>query len=77
MRLTRRLVRDTEDRGRTAAAVIQQYYRTVRPMHEEWVEPSKSHADLIVQTNHHSLDVAVKVLTNHLRVESGVENVQK
>ena len=42
-------------------------------MHEEWVEPSKLYADLIVQTNHHSLDVAVKVLANHLRVESGME----
>ncbi len=73
MRLTRRLVRDTDERGRTAAAVIQQYYGTVRPMHEEWVEPSKLYADLIVQTNHHSLDVAVKVLANHLRVESGME----
>jgi uridine kinase len=73
VRLTRRMTRDTEERGRTFAEVIEQYHATVRPMHNEWVEPSKKHADLIVQTSNHSLDVAVKTLSNHLRVEAGIQ----
>jgi uridine kinase len=64
--------RDIAERGRTVTEVIEQYHATVRPMHEEWVEPSKKHADLIVQTNNHSLDIAVKTLSNHLRAEAGI-----
>jgi uridine kinase len=48
VRLMRRLCRDMEQRGRTFAQVREQYYATVRPMHLEFVEPSKRHADLIV-----------------------------
>jgi uridine kinase len=48
IRLVRRLTRDIELRGRTAESVIEQYLRTVRPMHEEFVEPSKRFADLII-----------------------------
>jgi uridine kinase len=48
VRLARRLVRDTTERGRDAAAVKRQFARTVRPMHEQFVEPSRRHADIIV-----------------------------
>ncbi len=48
IRLMRRLVRDIEERGRTVDSVIKQYMTTVRPMHEEFVEPSKRYADLII-----------------------------
>ncbi len=48
IRFIRRLQRDIEERGRTAASVIQQYQTTVRPMHLEFVEPSKRYADVII-----------------------------
>ncbi len=48
IRFIRRLQRDVRERGRTPEMVIEQYMRTVRPMHLEFVEPSKRYADLIV-----------------------------
>jgi uridine kinase len=48
IRFLRRLTRDIESRGRSLKSVIDQYLNTVRPMHEEFVEPSKRHADLII-----------------------------
>lgn len=48
IRFVRRLTRDIESRGRSLQSVIHQYLTTVRPMHEEFVEPSKRYADLII-----------------------------
>ena len=48
IRFIRRLERDINERGRTVASVIIQYQRTVRPMHLEFVEPSKRYADVII-----------------------------
>lgn len=48
LRFIRRLERDVAERGRTTDSVIQQYMATVRPMHLEFVEPSKRYADLII-----------------------------
>jgi len=48
IRLIRRLKRDIAERGRTADSVIEQYLSTVRPMHMEFVEPSKRYADVII-----------------------------
>jgi uridine kinase len=48
LRFIRRLQRDIVERGRTAESVISQYLNTVRPMHMEFVEPSKRHADIII-----------------------------
>ena len=48
IRFIRRLQRDIAERGRTMASVIHQYLGTVRPMHEEFVEPSKRYADVII-----------------------------
>ncbi|HEV2719502.1 MAG TPA: uridine kinase, partial [Thermoanaerobaculia bacterium] len=48
IRFVRRLIRDIESRGRSLTSVVEQYMTTVRPMHEEFVEPSKRHADLII-----------------------------
>ena len=48
IRFVRRLVRDIQSRGRSLDSVVDQYMATVRPMHEEFVEPSKRHADLII-----------------------------
>jgi uridine kinase len=48
IRFIRRLERDIAERGRTSASVITQYLSTVRPMHLEFVEPSKRYADVII-----------------------------
>ena len=47
-RILRRLVRDVKERGRTLESVMEQYLTTVKPMHEQFVEPSKRYADVIV-----------------------------
>ncbi len=47
-RLSRIIERDMESRGRTAHEVIQRYYKTVRPMHEEFIKPSRQSADMLV-----------------------------
>ncbi|HOG47328.1 MAG TPA: uridine kinase [Anaerolineae bacterium] len=48
VRFIRRLQRDVQQRGRSVDSVIEQYLRTVRPMHLEFVEPSKRYADIII-----------------------------
>ena len=62
IRVFRRVRRDLEERGRTFASVREQYYRTVRPMHNQFVEPSKRWADLIIPEggdNHVALEILV------------------
>jgi uridine kinase len=50
-----------------------QYKEYVKPMHAEWVEPSKTRADVIVNSETgHSVDRAIVMLSNHLRVASGI-----
>jgi uridine kinase len=49
LRFIRRLQRDLAERGRTVESIIRQYHATVRPMHAEFVEPSRRHADVIVR----------------------------
>ena len=46
VRLTRRLLRDVRDRGRTMEAVMKQYFTSVKPMHETFVEPTRQYADV-------------------------------
>jgi uridine kinase len=60
-RLIRVIRRDTIERGRDAAEVLNRYEKTVRPMHEQFIEPSKNHADIILPQGGHN-DVAIKVL---------------
>ncbi|HEU4326330.1 MAG TPA: uridine kinase [Roseiflexaceae bacterium] len=48
MRFIRRVQRDVRERGRSLDSVVEQYLRTVRPMHLEFVEPSKRYADIII-----------------------------
>lgn len=48
IRLIRRVRRDMRERGRTVEAVLRQYETTVRPMHEAYVEPSRAHADIVL-----------------------------
>jgi len=48
LRFIRHLGRDIRERGRTVESVVEQYLATVRPMHIEFIEPSKRHADVII-----------------------------
>ena len=48
VRILRRILRDVQDRGRTLESVVGQYLTTVKPMHEQFVEPSKKYADIII-----------------------------
>jgi uridine kinase len=66
LRFIRRLERDIRERGRSAESVIAQYAQTVRPMHLEFVEPSKRYADLIVPQGGHNV-VAVDMLVTKVR----------
>jgi uridine kinase len=62
LRFIRRLERDLAERGRTTESVIKQYLSTVRPMHLEFVEPSKRYADIIIPEGGHNtaaLDMVV------------------
>lgn len=66
LRLIRRLQRDIGERGRSPDSVIQQYLRTVRPMHLEFVEPSKRYADVIIPEGGFN-EVAIEMVAAQLR----------
>ena len=69
LRVFRRIRRDMEQRGRSFESIREQYYRTVRPMHLQFVEPSKRWADLIIPEggdNRVALDLIVAKLRNVL-----------
>ena len=66
LRFIRRLLRDTQERGRSVDSVIRQYQATVRPMHLEFVEPSRRHADVIVPFGRENR-VAISMLVARLR----------
>ncbi len=74
IRLIRRLERDVQDRGRTFQAVIAQYLRTVRPMHLEFVEPSKRYADVIIPQGGFN-KVAIEMVAARIRGLLGREEV--
>ena len=69
-RFIRRLQRDVAERGRTMESVIDQYQSTVKPMHLEFVEPSKRYADVIIPLGGHNT-VAVDLLLTMLRSVAG------
>ena len=69
-RLIRRLQRDMSERGRTVQSVIDQYVSTVKPMHLDFVEPSKRYADIIVPQGGHNA-VAIDMLLTLIRSMSG------
>jgi uridine kinase len=66
VRLIRRLRRDIEERGRTVESVCEQYLNTVRPMHLEFVEPSKRYADVIIPEGGFN-EVAVEMVAARVR----------
>ncbi|MBC7912295.1 MAG: uridine kinase [Pyrinomonadaceae bacterium] len=66
IRFIRRLRRDIAERGRTIETVIEQYLNTVRPMHMQFVEPSKRYADVIIPEGGHNL-VSVDLISGKIR----------
>lgn len=71
-RFIRRLQRDTTQRGRTVESVIDQYLATVKPMHLDFVEPSKRYADVIVPEGGHN-QVAIDMLLTLISRRPGIE----
>lgn len=65
-RLVRRVIRDTLNRGRDIEGVLNQYVKTVKPMHLKYVEPSKKHADIIIPRGGKNI-IALKMLTEHIK----------
>jgi uridine kinase len=73
LRIIRRMVRDIEDRGRTIQSVIDQYVNVVRPMHNQFIEPTKRYADVIIPEggqNHVAIDLVVTKIQTILEQKS-------
>lgn len=71
-RILRRALRDVEERGRTLRSVVTQYLTTVKPMHEQYVEPSRKYADIIVLEGGHNLvalEMIMQRIQNHIDKE--------
>jgi uridine kinase len=66
LRLIRRLRRDMRERARPLDEILEQYLTTVRPMHEEFVEPSKRWADIIVPRGGHN-EMAIQMLVTNIQ----------
>lgn len=66
VRILRRIVRDVRDRGRSLESVVDQYLNTVKPMHEQFVEPSKRNADIIIPEGGHNA-VAMTMVMERIR----------
>ncbi len=69
VRILRRILRDVKERGRTIESVVEQYLTTVKPMHEQFIEPSKRFADIIVLEGGHNLvalDMIMQRIAHHI-----------
>lgn len=66
VRIIRRLVRDINERGRTVDSVIDQYLNVVRPMHMQFIEPTKRYADIIIPEGGHN-KVAIDLLVANIK----------
>lgn len=69
VRILRRALRDVRDRGRTLESVITQYLTTVKPMHEQFVEPTRKFADIVVLeggNNLVALDLIMQRIAHHI-----------
>ena len=73
VRILRRILRDVKERGRSLDSVINQYLTTVKPMHEQFVEPSKKYADIIVPEggyNAVALEMILHRIATHIQKET-------
>ena len=69
VRILRRALRDVRNRGRTLESVITQYLTTVKPMHEQFVEPTRKFADIVVLeggNNLVALDLIMQRIAHHI-----------
>ena len=66
IRILRRIERDMKERGRTLQSIIEQYRETVRPMHLEFVEPSKKYADIIIPEGGHNR-IAIDLIISKIK----------
>ncbi len=76
LRFIRRLQRDVNERGRTVESVIKQYLETVRPMHEQFVEPSKRYADVIIPEGGYN-EVGIDLISGKIRTQLQKELVKQ
>jgi uridine kinase len=73
LRIIRRLLRDIKERGRSMVSVIEQYVNVVRPMHNQFIEPTKRYADIIIPEgghNHVAIDLMVTKIQTILEQKS-------
>jgi uridine kinase len=68
LRFIRRLQRDVNERGRSVESVIRQYLETVRPMHDQFVEPSKRYADVIIPEGGYN-QVGIDLISGRIRTQ--------
>ncbi len=73
LRFIRRLLRDQAERGRSVESVVNQYIGQVRPMHNQFVEPTKRHADMIIPSEQPN-NVAIDILVAKIRLILAQEN---
>ena len=74
IRLIRRIQRDMAERGRPLAEILAQYLSTVQPMHQQFVEPSKRYADVIIpQGGHNAIAIEMIVAKIHRRLRQAGE----
>ena len=67
VRLKRRILRDTKERGRSLESVLEQYINQVKPMHEKYVEPTKKYADIIIPRgakNTKGIEILIRHITD-------------
>ena len=76
LRFIRRMQRDVNERGRTVESVVKQYLETVRPMHRQFVEPSKRHADVIIPEGGYN-EVGIDLISGKIRTQLQKELVKK
>ena len=72
VRILRRIMRDVKERGRTLDSVVNQYLTTVKPMHEQFVEPSKRNADIIIPEGGYN-QVALEMVVERVRAHLGAK----
>ncbi len=78
LRFIRRMQRDVKERGRSVESVIKQYLETVRPMHRQFVEPSKRYADVIIPEGGYN-EVGIDLISGKIRakLQEELEKVRK
>jgi uridine kinase len=73
LRIIRRILRDMKERGRSLDSVIEQYISIVRPMHNQFIEPTKRYADIIIPEggqNHVAIDLMVTKIQTILELNA-------